>query len=103
MAEAIRRERPVRDVIAIAERPDGSRVAFKPYPTPLFDCDGHLTGAINMLVDVTDEQSESLHEQAECCRRLAGATYDRETSKALGEMATGFDRTADRLAGKGRS
>lgn len=98
MAQAIQQRKPVRDVIAIAERPDRSRVAFRPYPTPLFDADGNLTGAVNMLVDVTNEQSQALHEQAERCRRLAGATYDRETSKVLGDMATGFDRTADDLS-----
>jgi PAS domain S-box-containing protein len=98
MADAIREERPIRDVIAIAERPDGSRVAFRPYPTPLFDSDGRLTGAVNMLIDVTGEQSAALHEQAERCRRLAQATYDRQTSKVLDDMATGFDQTAEDLA-----
>ena len=100
MAQAIQQRKPVRDVIAIAERPDHSRVAFRPYPTPLFDADGNLTGAVNMLVDVTNEQSEALHEQAERCRRLAGVTYDRETNKVLGDMATGFDKTADDLCAR---
>jgi len=102
MAQALRQKQAVRDVIAIAERPDGSRVAFRPYPTPVFDDEGRLTGAINMLIDVTDEQSEALHDQAERCRRLADATYDRETSKVLGEMATGYDETAKGLSGKRR-
>ena len=102
MAQAIRQKRPIRDAVAIAERPDGSRVAFKPYPTPLFDDQGKLTGAVNLLIDVTDEQSEALHEQAERCRRLAEATYDRVTSKVLGDMATGYEKTADDLAGKKR-
>lgn len=100
MAEAIKQRRAVREAIAIAERPDGSRVAFKPYPTPLFDDEGNLVGAVNMLVDVTDEQADALREQAVRCRRLAGATYDRQTSEVLGEMAAGFDRTADELASK---
>jgi PAS domain S-box-containing protein len=100
MAQAIHEQRVIRDSVAIAERPDGTRVAFRPYPTPLFDASGELTGAVNMLIDVTDEQSEALHEQAERCRRLADATYDRETSKVLGDMAEGFDRTADDLAPK---
>jgi PAS domain S-box-containing protein len=100
MAQAIHEQRVIRDSVAIAERPDGTRVAFRPYPTPLFDASGELTGAVNMLIDVTDEQSEALHEQAERCRRLADATYDRETSKVLGDMAEGFDKTADGLAAK---
>ena len=100
MAKAIREERAIRDAIAIAERPDGSRVAFRPYPTPLFNNDGSLKGAVNMLIDVSDEQSHALHDQAERCRRLADATYDRQTSKVLGDMADGFDRTADDLCRK---
>jgi PAS domain S-box-containing protein len=97
MADAIRDRRAVRDVIAIAERPDGSRLAFKPYPTPLFDPSGTFTGAVNLLIDVTEEQSQALHEQAQRCRRLADATYDRATSKVLGEMATGFEDMAGKL------
>ena len=97
MAQTIKERRPIREVIAIAERPDGSRVAFRPYPTPIFDPQGNFTGAVNMLIDVTDEQRSALHEQADHCRRLAQATYDRRTSKILGDMAEGFDRTATEL------
>ena len=50
-----------------------------------------------MLIDVTEEQSEALHEQAERCRRLALAMYDRTTSAVLGSMAEGFERTAANL------
>lgn len=94
MADAIRQKQPIRDIIAIAERPDRSRVAFRPYPTPLFDSDGELTGAINMLIDVTQEQTQVLHEQADRCRRLASALYSRESTIVLEKMAEGFERTA---------
>jgi PAS domain S-box-containing protein len=100
MAEAVKQQRPIRDTVAIAERPDGSRVAFRPYPTPLFDESGTFIGAVNLLIDVTGEQCAALHDQAERCRRLAGATYDRQTSKVLDDMATGFDKTADDLSQK---
>jgi PAS domain S-box-containing protein len=53
MAIALRENRPVRNMEAIAERPDGSRICFMPYPTPLRDADGRLIGAVNMLVDTT--------------------------------------------------
>lgn len=56
MAIALNEDRPVRGAEAIAERPDGSRVPFIPYPTPLHDADGKLIGAINMLVDITDRK-----------------------------------------------
>jgi PAS domain S-box-containing protein len=94
MAQAIRQKRVIRDQVAIAERPDGARVAFLPYPTPLFNDDGSLAGAVNMLIDVTEEQSAALADQASRCRRLAGVTYNRETSTVLARMADGFERTA---------
>src|SRR3954451_17841322 len=53
MAIALKENRSVRDVAAIAERPDGSRICFMPYPTPLRDEAGRLLGAVNMLVDIT--------------------------------------------------
>src|SRR3954447_14241363 len=65
MAQAIRQQRTIRDEVAIALRPDGTRIAFRPYSTPLFDAPGKFTGAINMLVDVSDEQIDALHRHAE--------------------------------------
>jgi len=53
MAIAIKEKRIVRGIEAVAERPDGTRVPFDPYPVPLFDASGELIGAINMLVDLT--------------------------------------------------
>ena len=53
MAVAIRERRPVRGVEAILERPDGTRVAILPHPTPLYDASGAFVGAVNMLVDIT--------------------------------------------------
>jgi PAS domain S-box-containing protein len=61
MAVALREGRTVRDTEAIAERPDGTRVPFIPYPTPMFDEDGNVVGAINMLVDITDRKKAELH------------------------------------------
>ncbi len=54
MAIALREGRSVRGSVAIAERPDGRKVAFEPYPTPLRAADGVLIGAVNVLVDVTE-------------------------------------------------
>jgi PAS domain S-box-containing protein len=100
MAQAIKQQRAIRDVVAIAERPDGSRVAFRAYPTPLFGDGGALKGAVNMLIDVTVEQTKALHAQAEHCRRLAEATFDPKTSRVLVDMAEGFDRSAKQLKQK---
>lgn len=99
MAQAIREKREIRGAVAIAMRPDGSRRAFTPYPTPLFDDDGNLVGAVNMLIDVSAEQADVLAEQAQRCRRLANATYDRQTCTVLSTMADEFAKTAEDLSG----
>jgi PAS domain S-box-containing protein len=52
MAVALEEQRPVRGAEAVAQRPDGSRVPFIPYPTPLFDPAGAMAGAVNVLVDI---------------------------------------------------
>lgn len=60
MAVTLKERRAVRGAEAIAERPDGTRIPFIPYPTPLHDANGNLVGAINMLVDITErKQAES--------------------------------------------
>jgi PAS domain S-box-containing protein len=56
MAIAVRENRAITGMQAVAERPDGTRVSFLPFPVPLRDASGALTGAVNMLVDVTDRQ-----------------------------------------------
>jgi PAS domain S-box-containing protein len=56
VAVALKEKRPIRGLEAVAERPNGERVAFVPYPTPLFDASGNLIGAFNMLVDVSDRK-----------------------------------------------
>ena len=98
MAQAIRDQRENRGAVAIAMRPDGSRRAFMPYPTPLFDKHGKLIGAVNMLIDVSAEQADVLAEQAKRCRRLANATYDRQTCGVLSTMADEYAKTAADLS-----
>ena len=56
MAIALKEGRAVRGVEAVAERPDGTRVPFIPYPTPLRDESGNVVGAINMLVDISQRK-----------------------------------------------
>jgi PAS domain S-box-containing protein len=57
MAIALREGKPNRGIEAVAERPDGTRITFTPYPTPLFDAEGRMVGAVNMLVDITERKA----------------------------------------------
>lgn len=97
LAKAIKERRSIRIDVAVAMRPNGSRVAFRPYPTPVFDKDGQLKGAVNMLIDISEEQVESLQEQAARCRRLANATDDGSAREILRSMANGYEDSADAL------
>ncbi|MDB5446046.1 MAG: hypothetical protein JWQ97_1363 [Phenylobacterium sp.] len=98
MAVAIQTRRPIRGVTAVAERPDGSRVNFTPYPTPIVDAEGALVGAVNMLIDVTDQkQAEYLRAQALRCQRLAFAVTDQQTIETLSAMAAEFEAKAAAL------
>jgi len=98
MADAIVQKRVVRGASAIAERPDGTRVHFVPYPTPIFDEHGALLCAVNMLIDVTDRrQAASLRAQADRCRRHAVLIDDEMATKALNALAVEYDGKAAEL------
>lgn len=56
MAVALKEGRPIRGAEAVAERPDGTRIHFAPFPTPIFDEAGKAAGAVNMLVDITGQK-----------------------------------------------
>ena len=100
MAVAIREGREIRGAIAVAERPDGTRVMFTPFPTPLFDEDGAIAGAVNLLLDVTDgRQAAALRAQAVRCRRLANSVTDQQAVDTLLLMAAEYDDKARRLGG----
>jgi PAS domain S-box-containing protein len=64
MAVALKEGRPIRNAEAVAERPDGTRIPFIPFPTPLRDTSGKVVGAINMLIDISERR------QAETQQRL---------------------------------
>ncbi len=104
MADAIRERRSIRGVEAIAERPDGTRINFVPYPTPLFDESGGLAGAVNLLLHVTPQRSpdcqaiaqasasrdelrmEAIETLARLAARIAGRDPDHHTTIKLGEV-----------------
>jgi PAS domain S-box-containing protein len=77
MAMALKEGKPMRGYEAIAARPDGSRVAFIPYPTPFKDASGQVVGAVNMLVDITERKD------AEERQRLLSNEVDHRANNLL--------------------
>jgi PAS domain S-box-containing protein len=97
MAVALREKRPIRGAEAAAERPDGTRVPFLAYPTPLWDESGALVGAVNTLVDITERKRAEVSGQ-----RLASiveSSDDAIVSKDLDGIITTWNAGAQRLFG----
>src|SRR3954471_4793140 len=97
MAVTLKEGRPVRGVEAIAERPDGSRIRFMPFPTPLRDASGKLTGAINLLMDVTDRHQAGL--ESARLAAIVTSSDDAIVTKTLEGVVTSWNEGAARIFG----
>lgn len=97
MAMAVRNGQPVRNVEAFAERPDGARTRFRPFPTPVIDDAGRVTGAVNLLVPVDGNTCRELVAKAEKCRGLARWMTDKQAKDVLTDMAQECERHAAAL------
>ncbi len=75
MAVCLREQRPVYGEEILVVRPDGTLRNVAPHPQPLFDEAGNMTGAINMLVDITDikQTEKALRESEKKYRELAAS------------------------------
>ena len=85
MAITLREGRAVQGEDIIIERPDGVRINVLPHPRPIFDAAGRISGAINMLVDITAKKG------VEAALRDSEKKY-RELSASLEEQVK--ERTA---------
>src|SRR6185312_11682542 len=60
MAVALKGGAAPAGIECIAERPDGTRFWFVPYPTVLHDKAGRIIGGINVLIDITKRKTAQL-------------------------------------------
>jgi PAS domain-containing protein len=102
MAVAIQTRRIVRGVTAVAERPDGLRIKFQPFPTPVVGENGELLAAINMLVDVTDGgepagEGDPQGAQSERVKRALQTFTIVEVQELVEEIETALGRNPPRL------
>lgn len=97
LALSLRNRQPALGIHAVAERPDGSRAHFVPYPTPLFNAAGELTGAVNLMMDITER-----YEAEQAALRLAAiveSSEDAILAKDLTGAITSWNAAATRLFG----
>jgi PAS domain S-box-containing protein len=73
MAIALKEGRPVTGKEIVVERPDGIRRNVAPYPQPILDSSGNVIGAVNMLIDITEQKrtSQALQESEQRFRMIA--------------------------------
>jgi signal transduction histidine kinase len=57
MARTLKEKRPVLGEEIMIQRQDGNMYHLLPYPSPLFSAEGELTGAINVLIDITERKN----------------------------------------------
>jgi two-component system, chemotaxis family, CheB/CheR fusion protein len=96
MAVALKEGRPIRGAEAVAERPDGTRVPFLAYPTPLRDRSGALTGAVNTLIDITERKRNE--EFAQQVVTIVESSDDAILSEDLDGIIKTWNPGAERLS-----
>ena len=104
MALALKEQRPITGMEAIAERPDGTRVPFIPFPMPLFDASGTLIGGVNTLVDISERHKaeQRIRESEARYRDIAAiveSSEDAVLTKDLDGIITSWNHGASRLFG----
>jgi len=81
----------------IMERPDGLRLNIIPHPAPLYNDAGIITGAINTLIDVTEQRK--MESRQHRLAAIVESSEDAVVSKTLDGIITSWNKTAEKMFG----
>lgn len=97
MAAALKGAPVVPGAEVIAERPNGTRIWFTPFPTAIHDTEGKIVGGINMLLDITERKK--VEESRAYLGAIVESSDDAIIGKDLNGIITSWNKSAERLFG----